>query len=206
MKKYFVVILLFSTSAFAQEIFEPKNRLTEDGIEVTRHVWKASWIAHPTASQADYGVFLFRNNVQLSSVPAELLIYVSADNRYKLFVNGKYVSNGPARGDEFNWNYETVDIAPFLKVGKNIIAAEVINYGDNKPYAQHSFKTGFLLQAKDSAYDKLNTGTGQWRVTQNKAYNPIAITFAMVNGFYSAGPGDSVNAKLFPWKWKELNL
>ena len=28
----------------------------------------------------------------------------------------------------------------------------------------------------------------------------------MVNGFYAAGPCDSVEAKLYPWKWNELNF
>ena len=62
MKRYFIFIVLFSCSAYAQEIQEPKNWLRADGVEVTKHSWKASWIAHPTASAVDYGVFLFRKN------------------------------------------------------------------------------------------------------------------------------------------------
>jgi alpha-L-rhamnosidase len=206
MKKYLIFILLLSSSGFAQEIFLSKNGINAKGEEVTRHTWKASWIAHPTASQTDYGVFLFRKKIHLSSVPQDFVIYVSADNRYKLFVNGKYITNGPARGDQFNWNYETINISAFLKPGENLIAAEVINYGDKKPLAQYSFKTGFLLQVKDSVYDELNSGTVGWRVTQNMAYHPIAVTFGMVKGFYAAGPCDSVEAKLYPWKWNEFNF
>ncbi|MEJ0033874.1 MAG: hypothetical protein WDO15_27660 [Bacteroidota bacterium] len=60
-------------------------------------------------------------------------MHVSADNRYKLFVNGTLVSLGPARGDLTNWNYETVDIAQYLVVGKNAIAALVWNEGSARP-------------------------------------------------------------------------
>jgi alpha-L-rhamnosidase len=205
-KKYFIFILLLSSFACAQEIPEPKNWLRADGVEVTKHVWKASWIAHPTASQVDYGVFLFRKKFRLPAVPQNLFVYVSADNRYKLYINGKYIVNGPARGDGFNWNYETIDIAPLLTPGDNLATAEVINYGINRPLAQHSFKTGFILQAKDSLYDELNTGNSGWKVTQNMAYHPISVSFDMVKGFYAAGPCDSVDAKLYPWNWNELNF
>ncbi|MEP7110300.1 MAG: alpha-L-rhamnosidase C-terminal domain-containing protein [Ferruginibacter sp.] len=206
MKNTSIFFLLFSYCATAQEIPEPLNRLRADGVEVTKHVWKASWVAHPTASQVDYGVFLFRKKIQLSTVPPHFIIYVSADNRYKLYINGKYISNGPARGDQFNWNYETIDIAALLKPGENLIAAEVINYGTGRALAQHTFKTGLILQVKDSAYDELNTGKDGWSVTQNMAYHPITVTFGTVNGFYAAGPCDSVDAKLYPWKWNELNF
>ncbi|MEP6948101.1 MAG: alpha-L-rhamnosidase C-terminal domain-containing protein [Ginsengibacter sp.] len=205
-KNYFIFFLLCSCNIYGQEIPESKNRLTANGIEVTKHVWKASWIAHPTASQMDYGVFLFRKRFQLSEVPKNFFVFISADNRYKLYINGKYIANGPARGDEFNWNYETIDIAALLKPGENLVAAEVINFGINKPLAQHSFKTGFILQAKDSAYDEVNTGNDGWKVMQNLAYHPISVSFDMVKGFYAAGPCDSVDAKLYPWNWNELNF
>jgi len=41
-------------------------------------------------------------------------VHLSADNRYKLYVNSVLVSCGPARGDLYYWNYETVDLAPYL--------------------------------------------------------------------------------------------
>jgi alpha-L-rhamnosidase len=81
-----------------------------------------------------------------------------------LYVNGEYAGNGPARGDRFNWNYETTDIAALLKPGENLISAEVINYGIHKPLAQHTYETGFILQAQDSMYDEINTGSAGWRV------------------------------------------
>ena len=207
MKKHFIFILFFlPTYMFAQETWEPLNTQKSDGTEVLRHTWKSSWIAHPTASPYDYGVFLFRKKIQLSSVPRDFVIYISADNRYKLFINGKYIANGPARGDQLNWNYETINIAAYLKTGENLVAAEVINYGVAKAVAQHSFQTGFLLQVKDSAYDELNTGNMGWRVIQNYAYHPITITSGMVNGYYAAGPCDEVIAKLYPWQWNELGF
>ena len=200
-----LLILLYSTIVHAQEIPVSNNDVSKDNIESLRHTWKSSWVSHPTASLKDYGVFLYRKKFTLKKLPNTLGVYVSGDNRYKLYVNGKYVSNGPARGDQLHWNYETVDLKPFLKQGDNIIAAEVINFGPNRPVAQHTFQTAFLLQAEDNAYDELNTTSNNWKVKKSEAYQPIPISFGMVNGYYAAGPGDSVNAKLFDWNWKELN-
>ena len=64
---------------------------------------------------------------------------MTADNRYKLYLNGRFVSLGPARGDIYNWNFETVDLAPYLIKGKNVLAAVIWNYAEQKPVAQISF-------------------------------------------------------------------
>lgn len=204
MRKLVLVILLSRIcTANAQEILLEKNKPGADGSESLSHVWKASWISHPEASLLDYGVFLFRREVHLENVPTQFKLYVSGDNRYKLYVNGEYIVSGPARGDQLNWNYETIDIAPFLSKGKNIIAAEVVNFGVDRPLAQHTYQTAFLLQAADNAADSINTGSPGWKVTENKAYHPIKIKFETVNGFYAAGPCDSVRAADYTWNWNQ---
>ena len=108
--------------------------------------WPAFWVTVPNESTDGYGVYLFRKSIELNTKPGTFIIHVSADNRYKLYVNEKLVSLGPARGDLSHWNFETVDIAPYLKAGKNILAAQVWNEGEWKPEAQITFRTGFILQ------------------------------------------------------------
>ena len=41
-----------------------------------------------------YGVYHFRKSFDLEVVPSRFIVHVSADNRYKLYVNGKLVSLG----------------------------------------------------------------------------------------------------------------
>ncbi|WP_431213446.1 hypothetical protein ACQ86N_00470 [Puia sp. P3] len=74
--------------------------------------WHANWIAMPGEDGRDYGVYYFRKSIELGAKPDHFIVHVSADNRYKLFVNGTLVSLGPARNDTYHWNYETVDLAP----------------------------------------------------------------------------------------------
>ena len=51
--------------------------------------WNAYWIAVPGEQPDVYGVYLFRKNIDLPAKPASFVIYVSADNRYKLFVKDR---------------------------------------------------------------------------------------------------------------------
>src|SRR5882724_9133428 len=119
--------------------------------------WNANWIAAPNDPGNEYGVYYFRKNIELTAKPVRFIIHVSADNRYKLYVNGTLVSLGPARGDTYYWNYETVDLAPYLNAGKNIVAALVYNEAENRPEAQITVRTAFIVQGNEAEEEILNT-------------------------------------------------
>lgn len=195
---YFLSFILIIFSTYGQESNYKRNLDWNH----ERHAWSSFWITHPTESNVDYGVFLFRNEFDLVEVPLEFKAYVSADNRYRLFINGKEVSFGPARGSLEYWRYETLDISPFLKKGNNIIAAEVFNLGAMRPVAQFSNVTAFIFQSELFS-DLLNTGVGQWKVTKNHAYHARPVSSDMVLGkYYVAGPCDSIVAASFPFGWE----
>ena len=48
-------------------------------------------------------VFHARRAVDLPARPARFVVHVSADNRYRLFVNGAEVLSGPQRSDVAHW-------------------------------------------------------------------------------------------------------
>src|SRR5690348_2870137 len=76
--------------------------------------WPAYWITSPKSLSSESAVYYFRRELEIKEVPAHFWIHISADNRFLLHVNGKYVAEGPARGDLFHWRFETVDLAPDL--------------------------------------------------------------------------------------------
>jgi len=164
--------------------------------------WKARWISVPDEPENIYGVYHFRKTFELNQIPKEFIVHVSADNRYKLYVNGIIVSLGPARGDIYNWNFETVDLTPYLVKGKNLVAAVVWNYAELKPVAQISFnKTGFILQGNTEKESILNTDD-TWLCLKNKAYSPWEKRHVL--GYYVAGPGEHVKTADYPWGWESL--
>ena len=170
--------------------------------ELLKTAWPASWIAHPTASPTDYGVFHFRKSFDLAERPAHYVIHISADNRYRLFVNGRSACFGPARGDLFHWRFETVDLAPLLQVGKNVVSVVVWNFGQLKPGAQISLRTG-LIVAGDSPVEQAVNTDASWKVLQDDAYSPSSPAPRPIEQYMVVGPGDRVDGNAYPWGWQE---
>ncbi|MBC2602752.1 alpha-L-rhamnosidase-related protein [Puniceicoccus vermicola] len=72
---------------------------------------------------------LFRHQVELSDVPETAPTLITADQSYRLYVNGKYVCRGPARGYQRSWPCDEIDLAPWLRPGINHIAIQAYNPG-----------------------------------------------------------------------------
>ncbi|OLY93341.1 alpha-L-rhamnosidase [Cnuella takakiae] len=161
--------------------------------------WNASWIEAQSTDPKAYGVYKFRKTFSLPNKPAKFAVHVSGDNRYKLYANGQLVSLGPARGDLYFWNFETVDLAPYLKAGNNVLAAVVWNDGPQKPEAQISYRTGFILQANDTLHAVVNTDT-TWRATRDSSYAPRRVS---VPGYYVAGPAEQVQMDRYISNWEQ---
>ncbi len=196
----FFLLLLLTANLSAQTLQQlPVEKISSF---LLNRSWKAQWISHPTESLLDYGVYHFRKDFELKELPKEFIINVSADNRYRLFVNGKPVCFGPARADLEHWTFETLDIAIFLKQGKNVIAATVWNFGELKPWAQFSLKTAFIVQGNSSPEEIVNTDTS-WKVIRDQAYTPAPASSKETSGqFVVVGPCDRVDANLYPWGWE----
>ena len=187
----FVLSAQISLSGYQEELLNPALR---------SGYWSAHWIACPNVAPNAYGVYHFRKQITLQEQPAHYVVHVSADNRYKLYVNGQLVSLGPARCDIYNWNFETVDLAPYLHEGKNTLAAVVWNYAEQRPVAQISFnQTGFLVQGNTEAEADANTDAS-WRCWRDEAYSPWNEW--QVLGYYVAGPGEQLDAARYPWGWE----
>lgn len=86
---------------------------------------------------------LFRRTFFLEESPEKVQLFVSADSRYKLYVNGLTAEVGPCKGDREIWYYDTLDLTSYMKKGKNVIAAEVLCYPEGHGKGCFSiFRTG----------------------------------------------------------------
>lgn len=172
------------------------------GADTPRSKWTAQWISHPTAALREPGVFHFRKVLQLSKQPRRFVVHVSADNRFLLFVNGKRAGEGPARGDLLHWRYETLDLAPFLQEGENVIAAVVWQFGIYAPIAQISDRTAFLLEGDTPDEVVLNTDA-TWLVEQEVGHTPKRPLPEGMWEYWAAGPGEHIDGNVYDWGWKE---
>ncbi len=169
--------------------------------ELLSHLWKASWITSSDVPQREFGAVLFRKTFSLESLPNRFVIHASADNRYELFVNGTRVLAGPARGDLFHWRYETLDIVPNLRLGKNVLAALVWNFAEQAPMAQMTSETGFILQGDGAAEAAANTDT-TWKCFRNPAIEIVSVDRRKITDYFVVGPGERVDGSRYPWGWE----
>lgn len=185
------ILLLMAFSVNAQfNSFNQNNEL------------EASWVNVPGTKANDAGLYLFRKKINLELVPQKFEINVSADNKYKLYVNEKLVSVGPSWGDVDHWNYDILDLTPFLRQGENIISAMVWNEGSLKAIAQFSYQTGFWLQGRNEETKILNTND-TWACVEDESYTPIQQSVA---GYYAAGAGDKIDMKSAIKNWKTVSF
>ncbi|MDO5143970.1 MAG: hypothetical protein Q4E72_05095 [bacterium] len=87
------------------------------------------WLPEDVQIDLEQAVFVcFRKAFDLPALPKDYKVYLSADSRYKLYVNGRFIEAGPRKGDDQAWYVDPVNLSPFLTAGSNVIAVEVLHY------------------------------------------------------------------------------
>lgn len=95
---------------------------------------KAVWIGIPEQmlqnrkqSLCDLtGTFAYFRYQTMISENARLSVCITANSRYRLWVNDRPVLSGPCKGDKYRHYYEEVDLSSYLKPGKNTFAVQVL--------------------------------------------------------------------------------
>ena len=71
---------------------------------------------------------LFRKKFNVEKT-GKAVMYISADDYYKLYINGMFVAQGPAPCYHSNYNYNVVDVSSYLNEGENLIAVHTLYHG-----------------------------------------------------------------------------
>ena len=180
-------------------------------LQFIQKIWPAKWISVPNIDGSKYGIYLFRKSFELDSKLSSFPIYISADNRYKLYVNGELVGTGPAKSDLFNWKFDSIDLATYLKSGMNTIAVKVWNEAEFRPEFQLTNQTGLIIQGGNDLSQVLNTDKS-WKCVQDKSYEPVLVNSYTPNlpfekttakGYYVAGAGEKIMMANYIKHWEQ---
>lgn len=175
--------------------------------------WQAKWIwldkdaASGTKQERAY----LRRTFRIADPgKARLTIDVTADSRYRLYMNGVWVSGGPAKGDGWSHYYETLDLTAYLVPGVNALTAIVVHYpivssgnnGENGPASVwRSDRGGFLLEGAvtDEQGTELETlhSDDRWKIKRDEA---VSIGEEKLTLF--VGGMETVDAGLLPHGWR----
>jgi alpha-L-rhamnosidase len=136
--------------------------------------FRAEWLWNANDAIRANVYLYFRKSITLETNPRSALVHITADSRYKLYVNGHFVGRGPVRSDQRRQYYDSYDLARFLKKGENVIAAIIHQYG----VATGSYtlgRGGFWLQGdiRDTNDRVVRVDTdNSWRVLPATAWEP----------------------------------
>lgn len=202
-----LIILFFLSITIGQAQIQELN-LT--GGSYAPESFDASWITHPSLGGGEHAVVYFRKEFKVAEKQYSFIINLSADTHYRLFVNGQWLVEGPQLSDILHWKYETLDIAPYLKTGKNVIAIEVYNWGYLRHFGMQSIHTALLVNGFTDNAKVLNTkGVGDgWKCFWNKDIRGNEVKWRspprdIIGGLYANNPTDSVIFQQSPIGWME---
>ncbi len=69
--------------------------------------------------------YCFKKSIEVKREEKSIL-YIFAEARYKLYINGELVAVGPLKGNDVLKYYDDVDVTPFIKEGRNEIEVQVL--------------------------------------------------------------------------------
>lgn len=99
----------------------------------------------PQSSRYQNQHILFRRTFSLPSA-SRVMLYISADDYYKLYVNGRFVTQGPAPGYPFYYYYNAVDLTPYIRPGENTLAVHTYYQGlINRVWVSGDNRHGLIL-------------------------------------------------------------
>lgn len=116
--------------------------------------------------------FYVRRRFSFSPTGSRTHIRVSADDYYKLYINGCFAGQGPAQGYHTCYYWNEFDVEDFLKDGENEICADVYYQGlINRAYQSGDRRIGFIAELYSGENCILHTDSS-WESAFIRGYAP----------------------------------
>jgi alpha-L-rhamnosidase len=163
----------------------------------------ARWIWVPSERTLANTVVLFRREAEVVGPPASARGWVSADSRYRLWVNGRRVQWGPAPCDPRLLEADPIDLTSALQPGANVIAAEVLFYGHGEgtwPGGKPGFVFALRIEEADGAVQQI-VSDERWQVLLDRAHRP-----GQYKRWYLRALQEDFDARRRPEGWAEPGL
>ena len=142
---------------------------------------------------------LFRKKFKLSAVPRSAPLFITADQSYQLYINGRYVNRGPARGFQSHWPFDEVDAAPFLRRGENILAVRAYNPGFSNFQYLTQGTAGLLVAAQWGRFKLLSDRT--WKGRRQSGVSSDTVPSSM-----QLFPQEHIDARVEREDWAARNF
>jgi hypothetical protein len=157
--------------------------------------WEGRWIWDGGDGKTPNEYYLFRKELFVDDPEASARIFITASDRYRLFMNGVFIGGGPPRSQPFYQYYDSYDLGSRLVKGANTIAVEV-NYTGTW---FEGTRAGLLLECvrQDEVLAKSDDG---FRFVKARAWNRALSARHDVNR--TLGYQEVYDTRLEPGGWK----
>jgi hypothetical protein len=139
-----------------------------------RRLQKAMIWTQPAQNQMGVAV-AFRKTFDLREKPTRAGLRLFADARYVLWVNGAYVERGPARFQPNGPEYDTINLAPDLRAGRNVVALLVAGNLSGGKVMRHA--PGLTARLEISGKELWQTDAS-WKWSDQTRFRQISATWA----------------------------
>jgi len=157
----------------------------------------AIWHPSPDCPRTGFAVVLFRLPFKLTAPRRGAELWVSASQRFELFLDGERIARGPSRSDPWRWNVASVKL-PLLKKGAHVLAARVTHFGSFGGTGQLG-GPGFFLVCGNLP---VATG-GTWRCWHDLSrIGGHEAVWGRRSFQYDVGAGETVVGNLSQWGWE----
>lgn len=117
---------------------------------------------------------LFRRTFELGKV-RQAIVRVTADDYYKLYVNGALAGQGPAAGTVDHTYLNEIDVSPFLKEGRNVLAVHTYYQGlVNRVWVSGDNRHGLYLDLMADGRHVV-VSDASFRTARHGAYSEMGI-------------------------------
>lgn len=118
---------------------------------------------------------LFRKRFNTDEAFKTATAYISADDYYKLYINGEFVAQGPAPSYHFRYNYNVIDVTKYLKPGENVIAVHTLYQGlINRVWQSGDNRHGLILDLEADGKTVLASGE-DFKTAPHSAYSEMGV-------------------------------
>jgi len=199
----FMMLGLLSNKAFSNVSYY----YAKDSKDIAVQNWQAKWIWLAGLSYSDNNHrLLARKTFSVTKLPTTARLAITADSHYELWVNGEFISRGPARSNAHHQSYDLIDVLPKLKKGNNVIAVRVHFHGQIKTYYGNTYP-GLLVQLDLNLEDKVNQRSiitdKSWKVSKDHSWDSHSEWVSSVNANNYAS---NIHFGRVPKFWQELEF
>lgn len=136
--------------------------------------WCGRWIWAEGDGKAKNVYYYFRRDFVPTSADTKHRLFITADTRYQVYVNGKFVGRGPPQSQPYLQYYDEYDVGAQLVGGRNCLAI-IVNYVGNNA----GTRGGLLAELVDGRGQVATMTGADWRVARAKAWRAETFCFRM---------------------------